>query len=165
MKKDVVYSMRISRTVREALKRAAKEDRRSVASLLDKIITDYLKTRGFLKGAEFNDERRRFPRKKIPLPAKSFFKTGPQEVFPGVIHDVSLGGVMVGYAKGSEIRFNSKGKLPDFELCFELPRTEAPLCFECDARHMRDVGNEIQVGVAFRNPKTNDVEKLRDYIK
>ena len=165
MEKDVVYSLRMSSSVREALKRAARKDRRSVASLLDKIILDYLEGEGFLKGAEAGQERRRFPREKVALPAKTFLKRGAKvEPFPSVIHDISLGGVMVSYPRGSDIRFTSTGKLPDFEVCFELPRSEAQVRFECDARHMRDVGNEIQVGVAFRNPNREDLERLKGYI-
>ena len=71
---------------------------------------------------------------------------------------------MVGYPRGSDIRFTSTGKLPGFEVCFELPLTKAQLRFECDARHMRDVGNEIQVGVAFRNPNREDLERLKGYV-
>ena len=48
MKKDIVYSIRMSILVREALKRAAKKERRTVASLLDKIILDYLEEQRYL---------------------------------------------------------------------------------------------------------------------
>jgi len=45
MKKDVIYCMRMSWRVRETLSRIAKKDHRSVASLLDKIVADYLQRR------------------------------------------------------------------------------------------------------------------------
>lgn len=165
MEKDVVYSMRMSSTVREALKRAARRDRRSVSSLLDKIITDYLFKEGFLEGGEFGGDRRRSPRHKIPLPAKILLKEGSEvHSYPGVINDISLGGVMVIYPKRGGIRFPSTGKLPEFELCFELPRAEEQVCFECDARHMHETGNEIQVGAAFRHPNQQDLQSLEDYV-
>ncbi|MBW1821727.1 MAG: hypothetical protein JRI92_08165, partial [Deltaproteobacteria bacterium] len=75
MKKDVVYSIRMSVLVRESLKRAAREDRRTVASLLDKIILDYLENERNLQLSETEtdrrgfQDRRRFKRKKIALPA------------------------------------------------------------------------------------------------
>ena len=72
MQKDTVYSMRMNSKVREALKRAAKKEYRTVASLLDKIITDYLEKEGFLLRPEFGAERRKFPRRKITLPAKTY---------------------------------------------------------------------------------------------
>lgn len=165
MKKDAVYTMRMSSRVREALKMAAKRERRTVASLLDKIITDYLAQEGYLRGPEFGTERRRFPRKKITVPARTFLKIGSKdEPFPGVVLDISMGGVLVTYPKGSEIRFSSTGELPHFEICLELPRLDEELCFDCNARHMRDTGNEIQVGAAFSNPKGDDLQRLNTYL-
>ena len=165
MKKDAVYSMRMSSRVRDALKTAANKERRTVASLLDKIITDYLAQEGFLRGPEFDAERRRFPRKKITVPAKTFLKIGSKDdPFPGVVLDISMGGVLVTYPKGSEIRFASTGELPHFEICLELPRLEEELCFDCNARHMRDTGNEIQVGAAFSSPKGQDLQRLNTYL-
>jgi hypothetical protein len=165
MKKDAVYSMRMSSRVRESLKMAAKRERRTVASLLDKIITDYLAKEGYLRGPEFGAERRRFARKKITVPAKTFLKIGVKdEAFPGVVLDISMGGVLITYPKGSEIRFASTGELPHFEICLELPRLEEDLCFDCNARHMRDTGDEIQVGAAFSNPKGEDLQRLNTYL-
>jgi hypothetical protein len=165
MKKDAVYSMRMSSRVRDALKKAAQKERRTVASLLDKIITDYLAQEGFLRGPEFDSERRRFPRKKITVPAKTYLRIGSKDdPFPGVVLDISMGGVLVTYPKGSEIKFASTGELPHFEICLELPRLEEELCFDCNARHMRDTGDEIQVGAAFRNPKGQDLQRLNTYL-
>jgi predicted DNA-binding protein len=64
MKKDVVYSIRMSVLVRESLKRAAREDRRTVASLLDKIILDYLENELNLQLSETGADRRGFKAKK-----------------------------------------------------------------------------------------------------
>ena len=76
MKKDAVYSMRMTRRVLEALKFAAKIECRTVASLLDKIVTDHLARNGLLSGPEFGTERRRFPRKKLTVPAKTYLIRG-----------------------------------------------------------------------------------------
>jgi len=165
MKKDSIYSMRVSTRILGALKRAAKKERRTVASLLDKIITDYLIEEGLLTEMDFGEERRRFPREKIPLTARTFLKAGEEvESFSSVIHDISMGGVMVSYPKGSDISFSSIGKLPDFELLFELPRGDERLRFDCSTCHMRDTGNEIQVGAAFISPNESDLQRLQNYI-
>jgi len=165
MKKDVVYSMRMTSIVREALKKAAIKERRTLASLLDKIITDYLQKEGFLTEAQVSEDRRRFPRQKIPLPAKTFFAVGDEvESFPSVIHDLSMGGIMVVFPKDSEIRFSSIGILPDFEVSFELPRADEQIHFGCDARHMRDTDSEIQVGASFSNVNEDDLQTLKNYI-
>ena len=157
--------MRMSSRVRDALKAAAQRERRTVASLLDKIITDYLAQEGFLRGPDFGSERRRFSRKKITVPARTHLRIGSKDdPFPGVVLDISMGGVLITYPKGSEIKFASTGALPHFEICLDLPRLEEELCFDCNARHMRDTGDEIQVGAAFSNPKGQDLQRLNTYL-
>jgi hypothetical protein len=58
------------------LKKAAEVKCRTVASLLDKIITDYLKMEGFLTSHDLGRERRNFLRESIPLSSRTIFKTG-----------------------------------------------------------------------------------------
>ena len=48
-----------------------------MASLVNKIIADYLEKEGYLSKSEFEDERREFPREKINLPVLTF----PEGVF------------------------------------------------------------------------------------
>ena len=43
-----MLSLRLPPDVKEALERAAKDDRRSIASLIDKIASDWLKANGYL---------------------------------------------------------------------------------------------------------------------
>jgi hypothetical protein len=165
MKKDAVYTMRMNSRVREALRKAATKERRTVASLLDKIVTDYLAKEGFLTGPELGTERRRFLRKKITLPARTFLKTELRdEAFPGVVLEISMGGLLVTYPKGSEIRFTSTGELPRFEIRFAIPREDEELRFDCETRHMRDTGDEIQVGATFTDPEGNSLQKLNSYL-
>jgi len=166
VKKDIIYSMRMTRRVREALKEAARRDRRTVASLLDKIITDYLESEGFsLHDDEISRERRRFPRKKITLPGTAYMRTSEgATALPGVILDISLGGVLVTYPKGSGVKLESIGELPNFELHFALPDTGDRVVFGCDARRINDTGNEIQIGATFAHCKEQSAEKLQGYL-
>ena len=165
MEKDTVYSMRISRKFREALNKAAQKECRTVASLLNKVISDYLDREGYLLKSESEEERRRSPREKINLPVTTFLEGGLEdEAFPGVVLDVSMGGVLLTYAKGTEIRFASRGGLPCFKVRLYLPRGEKHLTLDCVARHMRDIGTEIQVGTSFEHPSKNDLRQLNSYL-
>jgi predicted transcriptional regulator len=47
MGKDATYTLRLDSRVKDALKTAAKRDRRTVSSLLEKLIYDYLTKEGF----------------------------------------------------------------------------------------------------------------------
>jgi hypothetical protein len=166
MKKDAVYSMRMNSRVREALKMAANKERRTVASLLDKIVTDYLVKEHFLSDADFGSERRNYRRKKITMPVKTHLARGStrERSFAGVILDLSQGGALVTYPKRSDFRFNSIGGLPDFQLSLEVPELNEELEFSCETRHMLDTGNEIHIGACFHNPAKSDLEKLDRYL-
>lgn len=165
MKKDVVYTMRMSSRVRDSLKLAARKERRTVASLLDKIISDYLETAGFLKDSTVGEEKRRFSRKKVPLPAETLLRHGSKMVaFASVILDISPGGVLVTHPKTARMRFSSIGELPQFEIKFNPPSTARKMSLKCDGRHIRDTGNEIQIGAAFTDASEDDVAALETYL-
>lgn len=166
MKKDVIYSMRMNRQVRDALKKVARKKHRTVASLLDKIISDYLEKEGYIDLHGIREERRRHARKKITLPGKLYLQTDTQlQDFPSVILDLSAGGVLLTYPKGSSgVRVNSIEELPAFQLSFELPNTRESLSFNCSARHISVNGEEIKVGATFQNPDQRQLQSLHQYL-
>ena len=55
MAKDTTYTLRINSNLKEALAVAAKKDRRTISSLLEKIIVDYLEK----EGIEWEEEERK----------------------------------------------------------------------------------------------------------
>jgi predicted HicB family RNase H-like nuclease len=55
MPKDTTYTLRINSRLKEALAVAAKKDRRTISSLLEKIIVDYLEK----VGIEWEEEERK----------------------------------------------------------------------------------------------------------
>ena len=136
MKKDVVYSIRMSILVRESLKRAAQKERRTVASLLDKIILDYLEDERYLQlpviasdRRDFQD-RRGFKRKKITLPATLTIKVqGRSETFACALLDIAMGGVLVSFLRNSDIKLNPSKDLQHFKLSFQLPQIDRPTPF------------------------------------
>jgi hypothetical protein len=165
MRKDTVYTMRMNKRIRDALGKAALKERRTVASLLDKIITDHLMREGFLSDQEIGAERRVHARKKLTLPVRTTMKTeAGDESFWGVLMDISRGGVLVTYPKGSPIRFGSTGEMPHFGMCLELPRDDEELCFDCKACHLSDTGKDIQIGAAFSNPEASELERMETYL-
>jgi hypothetical protein len=165
MKKDVVYSIRMSLLVREALKRAANKERRTVASLLDKIILDYLEDQHYLLPSETGTDRRKFHRNKITLPATTTFNSGGlTQTFPCVIIEIAIGGVLINYPKGSKINLSEMGELPHFELSFQIPHSDKILQFQCDTRRIVEKDGEIQVGAILIDPNKEELENLQAYL-
>ena len=164
MKKEVIYSLRMSKAIRDALKAAAKKESRSIASLLDRIIKDYLKRNGFLSDSSSIREQRWFTRKEIFEPATIYLKVDSDiEKKTIVILNISLGGVLIGYPKTSDVDLSLEEK-PKFELCLELTNLSKPLCFDCEANRRVDSDHAVQVGAHFVNTNEADLQMLKAYL-
>ena len=165
MKKDVVYSIRMSKLVRDTLKRAARKERRTVASLLDKIILNYLEEQHYLMPHETGSDRRTHKRSKITLPAVTMLENCNNGFsFPCVIIDMALGGVNITYPKGSKIKEALLKVKDQFRLLFKLPRNREEIILQCDARRLEEVNKEIHIGAAINIPNPNDLKTLKAYL-
>ena len=164
MRKEVIYSLRMSRELRDALKKAAKDESRTVASLLDKIIKDYLTQKGLMSQLDGVKDQRWFTRKEIYQPATIVVeqKTEPQRVEIVVIN-ISLGGVLIGYPKKSNVAFSSD-QTPRFELCMDLAEEKESIRFQCEASRMTDSGYGVQVAANFIDADPSDLRMLRSYL-
>ena len=154
MTKDIVYSIRMTRLVRDTLRLAARKERRTVASLLDKIIIGYLEEQHYLLPHE------------ITLPAMTIMEIGDSSSsFPCVITDIAMGGVNVTYPKGSRIKEFLLGGQDQFRLLFKLPQAGAEIDFQCDARRLVEEERGVHVGAMINNPNPEDLTKLKMYLE
>lgn len=155
----------MNKAVREALQQEAQKERRSLSSLLDKVIMDYLAKINIVPREGFPGDQRRYPRSRVNLPARATVANGSgATAYPCVVLDLALGGVLVAYPKGSGIHMVADGKLPSFELSFELPQTEELLRFHCRARHITENNGGLQVGATFDEPAEEALTKLQAYL-
>jgi hypothetical protein len=166
MGKDTIYSMRMTGKVRDALRKAASLEHRTMASLLDKIIADYLEKRGYTVGRTLTQERRKHPRVSTALPEVTYYKAGDISSVPFscVVLDLSLGGALVAYPRGSEIKDTSIGEMPNFSLCFELPRSKEEVRFRCDLRRVFNIDNGLKIGAAFMDSNEGYLQRLGSYL-
>ena len=164
MRKEVIYSLRMSKELRGALKKAAKEESRTVASLLDKIIKDYLAQKGLLGHLDGIKDQRWFTRKEIYKPATIRIdeKSRPKDVEIVVIN-ISLGGVLIGYPKKTEVSFSPE-QVPRFELCMDLTEEKQSIRFNCEASRMTDSGYGVQVAANFIDADPHNLRLLRSYL-
>jgi len=164
MKKDVIYSLRMSKNMRGALKKVAKRQSRTIASLLDKILHEFLQGEGLLPEAEARNEQRWFTRKQYFKPANILLKTGSgAKEMPIVILNISLGGVLIGYPKTDDVRL-SEEDTQNFELCLENQNADRPLSFNCKVDWKHESGFGVQVGAHFYDTDDNDMKVLRSYL-
>jgi len=137
-----------------------------MASLLDKIVADYLEKQGYLAGKALGQERRKHPRIKTALPSVTYHRGGVASHSPisCVVLDLSLGGALVAYPRGSEIKDASIAEMPSFTLCFRLPRTEEEVSIKCHARRVFNIDNGLKIGAAFMDLGENHLHSLGAYL-
>jgi hypothetical protein len=148
MRKDKIFSLRLTTGMRQALGVAARRDRRSIASLLEKIIAEYLTQESIQweKDAVYQN-RRQYPRSDVSLPARLTIQqaSGVFEETETLIENMSLGGSYVTYADGNSPPWMLRNSI---RLIVRIPGAPGPL--ELDCRAVRIIRDERKVGVGLQ---------------
>ena len=157
MRKNKVFTMRMSRYLHDLLKRATARDRRSVASLLESLIHAHLTAVGMAPSELAQDERRASPRQKVLFPAQVHVGEGEEKrTMPCVVVDLSRGGVGLVQPRQRERGLASNGGMPRFDLTFDLPLQGRTIRLACVGLHLHETENEIQVGASFAQMGAED---------
>jgi len=128
---------------------AAKRDRRSVASLLEKIIADFLAKEGIdWETRIIQKDRRVYPRKDVSLPARLRIQKSPKGYYEteALVQNMSLGGAYVTYINGSTDPVAPASKV---NLVVRIPRSVAPLDLDCRVVHFTRDGDKVGVGIQY----------------
>ena len=128
------------RRARKAIEKVSSSERRSLSSVIENILYDYVEKK---RPARTEEEKRRFPRKKISAPALVTSVDGT--VHAGMVNDLSLGGInfsvpIISGRKRATIRRSP--------FLFTLPKSEKPLSVQCTAKHVRSNG-QTNVGATL----------------
>ena len=67
MRKDSLMCFRLSKNMHDSLAKLAREEKRSLSSLIEIVLTNYLKEKKALKAIK--QEKRQYPRKTVSVPA------------------------------------------------------------------------------------------------
>jgi hypothetical protein len=147
MKKNRVFSVRLSSGMKRAMELAAKRDRRSIASLLEKIVADYLAKEG-IDWEIIQKDRRVYPRKDVSLPARLRIQKSPKGYYEteALVQNMSLGGAYVTYINGHTYPLAPASRV---NLVMRIPRSVAPLDLDCRVVHISKNGGKIGVGIQY----------------
>lgn len=157
--------MRMSRRLRDPLSQAARAEHRSVASLLEKIISDYLIKQGFIEGPEAISERRKFRRSPVHLPAVICSEPGdPEAVVPCMVLDLSAGGAQVACARSDQLAFSAAVLPRTFILKLSPPWVDGELTLTSESKHLRHTGDEPCMGAAFMGAGERGMAVLREHL-
>ena len=163
MKKDSLVCFRVSGNVQESMVKISLEERQTLSSIVNIVLTNYLQMREAVKKTDF--ERRNHQRKAFLTPAliKHY---GPKGTILNttVITDISLGGVQVTILKDTQPEVSSAPLTLKFEIVFTLPNDNIPIYMTCEPRRVVDSPNNIRVGAAFTNDESDSHKKLQTYL-
>ncbi len=153
--RDTVICFRTSEQLRKALEGISQNDRRSLSSVIENALYDYVSKSAPVKVQE---EKRRYPRKKISVPA---LVTGPDGVVhAGMVNDISLGGLNLSMPNGS---FQESDGEPKLSLVFALPQSEKPLTMQCSPRHVR-ADAQTNMGLTLVDTDFQSYQTLQNYL-
>jgi len=163
MKKPITICFRTSEELRGALERAAGEGRRSLSSMIELVLTEYLK-----RNRDFSDrgqvERRRYPRKQVTLPAYVEVSKGSVTQHGAVILDLSLGGMRLSVPKECVSKIYEKGEKSHFETSFTLPSENKPVRLVCKPERVVPSNGNVYVGASFVDADFTAYQRLQQYL-
>jgi hypothetical protein len=162
MNKDRSICFRTSIQLRNALERIARAQKKSLSSTIQDIIGSSLQERKALILA--GQERRRFPRRKVGIPARIALPDPYAAVQQGTLLDLSLSGLSYSIPSGLGSGIAEGGATFSVSVAFTLPEGNRPLTLECAARHRHQTDVETFVGASITNADFTSCQALQDYL-
>ena len=159
--KDTTISFRVSKDLSTSLAKVAREEKRSVSSLIETVLTGYLRERKALQGAEV--ERRHYPRKALLIPAVVNQEEQGQMAV-GAIADISLSGVGIDIARDEKYQIPVGPEGVRFELIFNLPSENRLIHMSCESKRVVETNDGTRVGASFSDADFKAYQALQTYL-
>jgi hypothetical protein len=163
MKKEITICFRTNEELRGALESVARDDRRSLSSAIELILTDYLKNNRNFPQKE-QQEKRRYQRKRITIPAYVKTFDGEKNQHGAVILDMSLGGVCLSVPKECVSQIYDGGDTSRFETTFVLPESRESVRFICKPERAVPSNGNVYVGASFIDAEFSNYQQLQQYL-
>jgi hypothetical protein len=141
--------------LRKALEKVSESDRRSLSSVIENVLRDYLERRE-PKGV--SREKRRYPRKKVSAPALVTDLEG--SVHAGTVNDISLGGLHISVPNNFQQEIGEDSRI---SVVFTLPQSEKPLAMQCATRYVRRNGR-VNIGASLVDTDFHSYRTLQHYM-
>jgi hypothetical protein len=161
MRKDSLICFRLSKNLHESLAKVARDERRSLSSTIEIILTNYLKEKKVFKSIK--REKRQYPRKALSIPAVINQQEHGQ-IRMGAITEISLGGVKILIPKDFKHRILIDSQGSRFEIFFNLPADNKPIKLFCESNRVVDAEDSIHVGAFFVDADFKSYKALQTYL-
>lgn len=155
--------MRLNRDMKRVLEVLARSEKRSLSSMVENILADYL----IEKGIEWEqEERRSYPRKVIEMPAR-FTVRGSKgaedhEVF---LRDISQVGAYAIYKEIDGIgKILKKGVSVRAKLSIQVPNSKDPLILNCEVVRISMDRNTTGIGLEYRKVRPEQQSLINEAL-
>lgn len=150
-KRTSMCSFRVDPGLKKGLQAMAKQRGRSLSSLLERILRDFLESQqADLPIATGDLDKRQHPRKKVLLPGRWRLGKGKDTLEHDVlIKNISAGGAYTEYLNGRLYRLFEKDQIPSLKLTVRLPGSKEPIALECEAVRFHLTKDCLGVGLRY----------------
>ncbi|MBN1663856.1 MAG: PilZ domain-containing protein [Deltaproteobacteria bacterium] len=168
MKKESLICFRASKTLHEAMSKIAKQERRSLSSMIEIALMNFLKEKNAINNV--NSERRRYPRKQISIPAfinhyeSGHYESGKARLNAASLMDLSLGGLKISIPIDAKVDVQRDGQTTKFQIIFTLPNDNIPISLDCEPRHESDCTDGVYIGAVITDADFKSYKKLQSYL-
>lgn len=153
-RKASTCSFRIEPNVKEKLQTIADKQGRSLSSLIELILNDFLDSyeKDNLYLGAIQQDRRKHVRKDILLPAR--WRIGKEDErfeYDVIVKNISTGGAYTVYSNGRSFQLVEELQTQPMRLFIKLPGFQGPVSLECKARRIHITESSTTVGIEFVN--------------
>ena len=160
----------INEEILDKLETEAVKNRISLTTLLNHIFRKYIENN---TDAGPNEEKRRFPRKKVVIPAIIYGKNrnggGEEDVDMGMylsstIFDISLGGLGLLMSVENDEKMELLKNNSEFEVISYLSGSQTLFRFNCWSEHVEKDDSTVKVGSSFINGDPAQLHELESCL-
>jgi len=163
MKKDSFIGFRASKDLHQSLVKIAQKEKRSLSSIIEFVLTNYMTDRKSFKG--FTKERREYPRKGILAPVLiKQHASGETKLDTGSITDISLGGVRITMPRDTKCLISDDTQTYKFEILFTLSNENKLIYLTCEPRRVLKDEESIQIGASFVDADFQSYKALQTFL-
>jgi len=161
--RSVTICFRTGENLRNELEKIAAEDRRTLSSTIENILYDHIEKRK--SAMTFREEKRRFPRKNVSVPALISMPGAPlSEPLVGMLVDISLGGMRISVPGGAPLTLQADGESSRLSIVFTLPHIKKALTVQAVPRHVFKYEDDTGIGTSFVDADLATYQMLRTYL-
>ncbi len=153
--RGTLICFRTSEDLRKSLEKISEMERRTLSSVVENILYDFLSER---EPKAADQEKRRYPRMKVSVPALVGSLDGA--VHASAVNDISLGGINLSVPDSFPLEMPLNSTI---SVVFTLNTSEKPFTIQCALRHVNSRGRK-SIGASLIDTDFHCYRALQEYL-